>query len=357
MMKVSKHIFILLMLALVGCSGGDEGSQPAPLVKTLVVGSDQASVQRSFPGRVIAGQRADLSFQIAGTLSELPVKDGQRVTQGQMLAKLDARDFQSRYDAAKATLETATLNFERGKKLVASGTIAQVHFDELRTKYEIAKSEEGIAAKALADTVMSSPFAGMVARVYVDNFQEVQAKATIMTVQDIEDIDIIIDVPERDIINRPRVNEGLPAGPRKLDDGYVVFDGIPNQQFEVVIKEYAAEADPTTQTYRVRLSMKAPANVSLLPGMTANLVMKQQAASSSSLSLPAKAVAVDAQGKFYVWVVSEDMKVTRVPVEAGEMMGDNILIRSGLVPGQRVVVAGLPFLEEGMTVRLFTNTY
>lgn len=357
MMKVSKHIFIILMLSLLGCSGGHESTPPAPLVKTVVVGGEHGGVQRSFPGRVIAGQRADLSFQISGTLSELPVKDGQRINQGQVLAKLNARDFQSRYDAAKSTLETATLNFERGKKLVASGTIAQVHFDELRTKYEVAKSEEGIAAKALADTVMAAPFTGMIARVYVDNFQEIQAKEKIMTVQDIEDIDIIIDVPERDIISRPRINDGLPPGPRKLEDGYVVFDGIPNQQFDVVIKEYAAEADPTTQTYRVRLSMKAPANVSLLPGMTANLVMKQQAHADSGLSLPAKAVAVDAEGKFYVWVVGDDMKVSKAPVQVGEMMGDNILVRSGITAGQRVVVAGLSSLEEGMTVRLFTNTY
>lgn len=355
-MKVGKHIGMILILLLAGCSGADESTSPPPLVKTIVVGGEGSRMQRSFPGRVMAGQRADLAFQIAGTLSELPVKDGQRITQGQVLAKLDARDFQSRYDAAKSTLETATLNFERGKKLVASGTIAQVHFDELRTKYEIAKSEEGIAAKALADTMMTAPFAGMIARVYVDNFQEVQAKEKIMTVQDIGDIDIIIDVPERDIINRPRIQEGLPEGPRKLTDGYVVFDGIPNQQFDVMVKEYATEADPTTQTYQVRLSMKAPTNISLLPGMTANLIMKQQAG-TGNMNIPAKAVAVDAQGQFYVWVVSDDLKISKVPVQVGEMMGDNIVIRSGLAAGQRVVVAGLPYLEEGMSVRLFQNAY
>lgn len=356
-MKVSKHIFILCLLILLGCSSGEEQGVAAPLVKTVLVGAEQNAVQRSFPGRVIAGQRADLSFQVAGTLSELPVKDGQRVTQGQVLAKLDSRDFQNRYNSAKSTLVTAELNYERGKKLVASGTIAQVSFDDLRTKYEVAKSDESIARKALEDTKMIAPFNGMIARVYVDNFQEIQAKEKILTLQDIEDIDIIIDVPERDIINRQRMNKDVQTGSRKLQDGYVIFDGIPDQKFEVVVKEYATEADATTQTYRVRLSMKAPDNANILPGMTANLVILQAAKAGTGLSVPATAVAIDAQGKFYVWVVKNDMTVTQVPVEVGEMMGDSIVIKKGVAIGERVVTAGVSYLQEGMTVRLFTNQY
>lgn len=357
-MKAKIHITSLILLVLLGCTPAEEPAPTARLVKTVVAGKEASSMERSFPGRVIAGQRADLSFQVSGTLSELPAKEGQLVTQGQLLAKLNARDFESRYAAAKSTREITETNFERGKKLVASGTIAQVTFDDLRNKFELAKSEEGIAKKALEDTQMLAPFGGLIARVYVDNFQEIQAKEKILTVQDVQDIDITIDVPERDIINRQAMNQGNRLEHQKLENGYVVFEGIPNKKFDVTVKEYATEADATTQTYRVRLSMKAPENVNILPGMTATLVMTDSSSTATeTLLLPVSAVAVDAQGKFYVWVVKEDMTVTKKPVDAGEMHGDSIQIKSGIKPGERVVVAGVSYLEEGMAVRLFTNHY
>lgn len=357
-MKVKIHILSLVFLFLLGCSPAEEVPPVSRLVKTIVVGDVASSMERSFPGRVIAGQRADLSFQVAGTLSELPVKEGQLVVQGQLLAKLNARDFENRYAAAKSTREITELNYERGKKLVTSGTIAQVTFDDLRNKFELAKSEEGIAQKALEDTQLLAPFGGLIARVYVDNFQEVQAKVKILTIQDVQDIDITIDVPERDIINRQGMNQGKRLEETKLEHGYVIFEGIPNRQFDVVVKEYATEADPTTQTYRVRLSMKAPAQVNILPGMTATLIMREPNGQQvDSVLLPASAVAVDAAGKFYVWVVNEDMTVSKKPVEVGDMVGSSIHVKTGIKQGDRVVTAGVSYLEEGMKVRLFNNQY
>ncbi|MFI4956427.1 MAG: efflux RND transporter periplasmic adaptor subunit [Gammaproteobacteria bacterium] len=357
-MQVKKHIIGLMVLSaiLFGCSKNEEVPQLAPLVKTVIVGAAGSSLERSFPGRVIAGQRAELSFQVSGTLSELPAKEGQHVTQGQLLAKLNPRDYENRFASAKSSREIAELNYERGKKLVGSGTIAQVTFDELKNKYDVAKSNEDIAQKALEDTKMLAPFGGMIARVYKDNFQEVQAKEKVLTLQDIQDIDILIDVPEKDIINRQGMNQGS-AQNQTLEGGHVVFEGIPNKKFDVTVKEYATEADPTTQTYRVRLSMKAPENVNILPGMTATLIMSNQKKSLTELLIPASAVAVDAQGKFYVWFVKEDMTVSKESVEVGEMTRDSIRIKSGVTQGQRIVIAGLPYLEEGMKVRLFTNQY
>ncbi len=355
-MKANKHLIWIILTLLLGCSKSDQVSTAPRLVKTVVVGEAGVSAERSFPGRVIAGQRADMSFQVSGTLSELPVKEGQRVTQGQLLAKLNSRDFENRYNAAKSTRDITEINYERGKKLVVNGTVAQVTFDDLRNKFEVAKSEEAIAQKALEDTQMLAPFTGMIARVYVDNFQEVQAKEKILTVQDVQDVDILIDVPERDIINRQNMNNNR-VEDQTLPNGYVVFDAIPGQQFQVTVKEYATEADPTTQTYRVRLSMKAPENINILPGMTATLKMKQPAQMITETSLPANAVAVDPQGHFYVWVVKEDMTVTKVPVQVGDMVGNDIRITQGISQGQRVVVAGVPYLTEGMKIRLFTNQY
>jgi multidrug efflux pump subunit AcrA (membrane-fusion protein) len=105
--------------------------------------------------------------------------------------------------------------------------------------------------------------------------------------------------------------------------------------------------------------MKAPADVNILPGMTANLVVKQaKYAATGGFMLPVNAVAVDADGKFYVWVVDDaSMQVHKKIVEVGEMHGDSVQVKGGVEPGERVVIAGVPYLEEGMKVRLFGNQY
>lgn len=356
-----RYFFLMfLFICLLTSCGGDTNKAPAErMVKSVVIGGDDSSMVRTYPGRVDAGQRVDVSFQVSGTLKEFPVKEGDKVAEGDLLARLDDRDYQNRYDAAKAILDTAEMNFKRGETLVKTGTIAQASFDELRSKYESAKSNANIAEKALKDTRLSAPFSGLVARTFVDNFQEIQAKEKILSLQNIEAIDIIIDVPEQDLIRREKVREGNQES-EVLPNSYITFDALGDRRFEARIKKYATEADQTTQTYKITLSMRAPTDVNILPGMTAKLVVMQNpgAKNEEAFTLPITAVATDADGKFYVWVVDNaTMMVHKKIVEVGEMHGDSIDIKSGISLGDRVVTAGVPYLEEGMKVRLFTNEY
>jgi RND family efflux transporter MFP subunit len=354
-----KILLTLLLLTLITSCGEHDNKNPQErLVKTIVIGGADSNSQRSYPGRVLAGQKVDLAFQVSGTLKEFPVKEGMNVAAHDLLAQLDQRDYQNRYDAAKSQFNTAELNYKRGETLVKSGTIAQATFDELRTKYESAKSNANIAKKALEDTSLYAPFAGLIARTFVNNFQEVQAKEKLMSLQNVDQIDIIIDVPEQDLINHQQVNQGG-NGEETLQNAYIKFDALGDRRFDASIKEYATEADPTTQTYRVTLTMKSPSDVMILPGMTANLVVLQAKPGKSEATLvPVNAVAVDAEGNFYVWVVDEkEMKVHKKPVQVGDMQGANLRINSGLQSGERIVTAGVPYLEEGMKVRLFANEY
>lgn len=354
-----QKIFVILLVSLLAACGSEsDNTQSDRMVKSILVGGAASEMQISYPGRVDADQRVDLAFQVSGTLKNFPVKEGYKVKAGDLLAQLDNQDYQNRYEAAKAQLDTTELNYERGKKLVTSGTIAQATFDELRAKYEAAKSNANISEKALKDTSLYAPFGGLIAKTYVDNFQEVQAKQKILSLQDIDEINIIIDVPEQDLINRSEIRQGNQE-PQVLKNAYIKFDGVPGRRFEVKIKEYATEADVTTQTYRITLTMKAPEGVNILPGMTADLVVTPEEKKGKQVFfLPVTAVATDPDGNFYVWIIDEKtMTVSKKIVKTGEMHGNNITITSGLATGERVVTAGVPYLEEGMKVRMFTNEY
>jgi RND family efflux transporter MFP subunit len=348
----------MLSIILVACSSDKDNTESERMVKTIIIGDINSGYQRVYPGRVDAGQRVELSFQVAGTLKEFPVKEGTRVHEGDLVAQLDDRDYKNRYDAAQAQADTTELNYRRGETLVKSGTIAQATLDELRSKYETARSNANIYEKALKDTRLVAPFDGLVAKTFVDNYQEVQAKQKILSLQNIDTVDILVDVPEKDLIYRENLREGNP-GNQPIKKGYVTFDSLGDRRFEAYIKEYGTEADPTTQTYRVKISMSAPNDVNILPGMTANLVMIESGtAQAHQFYVPVNAIATDADGKFYAWILDEKtMQVHKKIVEVGEMRGQDILVTSGLEAGQRIVIAGVPYLDEGMKVRLFSKDY
>jgi RND family efflux transporter MFP subunit len=129
--------------------------------------------------------------------------------------------------------------------------------------------------------------------------------------------------------------------------------GAPGIQFPVTIREIAKEADPTTQTFRVRAAMEAPKNVQILPGMTATVTVTFRRASilGNQLLVPVSAVMTPAGRGPVVWVVGPDQKVNPRPVKVGAVTGSRIEIVEGLQPGDRIVVAGVTQLREGQKVR------
>jgi RND family efflux transporter MFP subunit len=120
------------------------------------------------------------------------------------------------------------------------------------------------------------------------------------------------------------------------------------------IKEYTTEADPKTHTYQVVLVMPQPKDINVLPGMTANVIGKgKEGALKGIIRIPAIAVLGDPQGKGFVWVVDEEMIVHKRSVVMGPMTGTNsILIPEGLKVGEKIIVAGLSKLEEGVKVMI-----
>jgi RND family efflux transporter MFP subunit len=131
------------------------------------------------------------------------------------------------------------------------------------------------------------------------------------------------------------------------------FSGAPGMQFPVHIKEIAQRADPTTQTFQVRVAMKAPSNVNLLPGMSATVTLTYRRASilGDRIFVPTSAVLNDSSGEQVAWIISADQSAARRPVKLGAATGGQIEVIDGLQPGDRIAVAGVSFLRDGMKVR------
>ena len=279
--------------------------------------------------------------------------------------------------AANAKLANAKTEFERYGRLVKSSAVSRAEYELAETAYRVAQEDqkaalqsvekgsiarkedidaqqaqvttiEGRLAEAnlqLRDSTLRAPYNGVVAQRFVEENQTIVANKPVVTFQNVDEIDIVADVPEA----------AMAADIRSAAIARMVaeFTTAPGQQFPVRIKEVAQVADPTTQTFQVRVAMKAPRNILVLPGMTATVVAtyRRPAALGRRILVPISAVYKEDTGDQVAWVIGPNQMVSRRLVKMGAAAGGQIEIVDGLRPGDRIVVAGAPFLSEGMKVR------
>ena len=324
--------------------------EPAPLpgpkrVAVLRLTAPERIERRSFSGHVRGAERVDLSFNVAGKLVELDAVEGKRVKQGALLARLDARDQRSRLRAAQAQYEKAEANYRRAKQLLAGGYLSKAEFDQLKAKRDVAAAKVTAARKALEDTELRAPFAGVVAQRYVENFTEVRAKQPVLSLQDVQRLEVVVDIPQQFVA---RQKGGVRA---RL---FARFATLPGREFPLTVKEYATEADPKTGTYRYVTVLAAPTGANILPGMTATVVARQTDPARTGHApfvVPIPAVFAEADFEPRVWVVDAARRVHARPVRLGRLTGEaDIEIAAGLEPGETIAVEAAYRLREGMEI-------
>jgi multidrug efflux system membrane fusion protein len=279
--------------------------------------------------------------------------------------------------AAEARLTNARTDFERHARLIQANAVSRSAYELAETAYRVAQEdhraslqvlEQGTVARQediesqeaqvrglegrlveanlqLEDSTLRAPYDGVIARRFVDVGQNVRAKEPVVQFQDVEEVDIAVDVPETVMI----------AALRSADIVQTVAEisGAPGLEFPVRIREVAQVADPMTQTFQIRVAMQSPPGMNVLPGMTARVTLAYRRAGilDGRILVPISAVFKDATGEQVAWVVGPDHTVSRRPVKLGEATGGRIEIVEGLQPGDRIAVAGVTFLRDGMQVR------
>ncbi len=333
-------------------TSGCRKEAPAPMeavrpAKTMLVSKAYAAGGRSYPGEVRPNEEADLAFNVPGQLIEFPVKRGDQVKAGALLAKLDPRDFENQLAKAIAAEAEAKVTRDRFAKAVESGAASKQMLTEAEAKLEIASSQVRIERKALEDTEIHAPYDGRATDKFVENFEHVQAKQKILSFQTTDVVKAVFNIPERDVAFAPSRDN--------LGRFVARFAFLPGREFEMELKEFVGEADAATQTYAVSLIMPAPKDVNLAPGMTVQIVWYPPTADAagSGFVIPATSVFENPEGQTCVWIVDpQTSTVKETPVTTGKLTGDDIVVTGGLEDGQRVVTAGVSFLREGMQIRV-----
>ncbi len=350
-------LWSVLLPAVFGLACGDEPAAPEPVarpVKIVEFAASGASSNLEFPGEVSPATNAEVAFEVAGKLIDFPVTESQQVKRGDVLAKLDPRDYQSNLNAAKASASASRAEYVRMQALFDQDVASQQELDRALARFEVSKAQIEKARKAVDDTTLRAPFDGTIARKIANDFDNVKAKQPIVLLQTGGDLEIIVNVPEKDFAT---MRPGLTIEQRsKRLDAEVVLSTIPDRAFPAVLKEFATAADPTTRTFAVTFSFAPPSDVNVMPGMTARLIVRGLAVSSANASIPVQAAVKGGEGKPYVWVVERSsMKVRKTTVTLGALTATEVEIKAGLKGGDLVVTSGVHQLREGMEVRRMAN--
>jgi RND family efflux transporter MFP subunit len=354
---------IVACLALAWVSGCGRGEQAAPEamtrpVKLFTVEGGSVDAVRTFPGSIDASQRAELAFRVSGQLQELLVREGDLVEEGQVLARLDPSDYALVLEDRQAVYDNSSKNFQRARELVADGNISRLDFDRMEAEFRSASAALSQAQKDLEYTVLAAPFSGRIAQRAVENFEEVVAKQTVLWLQNINQLDVVINLPESVVrsIRRSINPETVGTSTRSAESLILAraeFEGRGGQSFDLKPKEVATKADTQTQTFKATFVMDAPTDFTVLPGMTTTvqLDMRQLVNLDEVKWVPVRAVQAGSGLEPRVWVLDpETMTVSSRAVSIGRMSGNQIEIVDGLNGGEEIVAVGAPYLAEGMRV-------
>jgi RND family efflux transporter MFP subunit len=295
----------------------------------------------SFVGKVDAKQRVDLSFEVAGRLTQLPLRPGVFVQAGTLIAELSSKPFALALEAASAQQALAQSDLRRKRELLREGAVSSALVDDAVQMLRLRDAQLAQANKALSDTRLYAPFDAHLAHRYLDNHMMVQPGQPIVRLHDLGELFIRISVPEKlfAALNQAGI------------DLFATFDVTGDQQFPLRLQEYEGEAGDIAQTYAVTLAMPPVPGIQLLPGMNTT-VIAQRRDLVPSLWVPSEALVSDPEGNFLVWVVTEgDGLVTSRRVQIGTADDEGVRIESGVSEGETIVTAGAQQLRPGMRIR------
>lgn len=340
MMKTSTFIIaITVMASLVSCGTRQQQrtQKTIPTVSTVVIDSSAMSgFAKEYVGVVDDSFTTRLSFAVPGNVKTVCVREGQRVNAGDVVAELDDRTARNAYNAAKSALERVKDGYDRAKMVYDKGSLPEVKWIEICSQLTQAESLFDVALKNLEDCVLVSPVSGVVSGVSVEQGMNVSAYAPVLSLMDIDRLEVEIKVPENEIpfvSCGSRVSVSVPAVDADGLEGRVVSVGV--------------VGDVLSHSYKVRLSVESCPG--LMPGMVCRVSMLDSPLGTNGFAVPGRAVSLSNDGRRYVWIV-DDGTVTRRYVDVDGLSKTGVIVSGGLGVGDEVVVDGGFRISEGMKV-------
>lgn len=337
-----KTIFIAagIVVILASCRQKTEPLSIAQLVKTTEVKARKGLLTVTYPGRLQAASDVKLAFRVAGPIQKIFVSEGEYVKKGQLLARLDPRDYQLQYDAAHAEYVQVKGESDRVIELYKRNSVPVNEYDKAVAAQKRVTAAYQAQENALEDTRLKAPFDGYIQHKYFDAYEIVGQGTPVVSMIDNNYLDIDVDIPSRDYIRR-----------EDFRSFYCTADVYPDQELPLEFLDITRKAN-FNQLFKVRFRMKRDTGLNLAPGMSVSVTIDYTPSSENLTVIPVSAL-FQQDGRSYVWLFGEKEQVINMfPVTVRQVMKDGtVIVESELRPGGKVVSAGVNNLKEGQKVR------
>ncbi len=359
-------------------------SMTAPIVVEPVTVSmaypSQSFTLLNATGYVVAQRKAAVASKATGRLEWLGVREGSRVRQGEVLARLENRDVsatleqtaasikvaQAGLEQGQAELREAERNFNRSRELLAKNFVSQAAHDAAVSRYDKAKSgisgyQASIAVAqanyhaaqvGVEQTLIRAPFEGVVLTknanvgdVITPFSSALGSQAAVVTMADMSTLEVEADVSESSL------GKIKPDQPCEIQ-----LDALPDVRFRGRLLRMVPTVDRAKATVMAKIRFNEP-DPRILPEMSAKvsfLSREIQESERTARSVLQPAAIVQRDGSSVVFVITDD-KVTQVAVETGARIGELLEIRAGVKPGDKVVLRPSEKLRDGARVALSTK--
>ncbi|TMM45062.1 efflux RND transporter periplasmic adaptor subunit [Colwellia ponticola] len=365
-MRAFLYIFTACFITLILSSCNEPAKEVSQAIRPIMwkkVDISPFEQIRTLSGIVDPVEATKLSFEVQGKIQQIKVNLGEKVVKGQELARLDQRNFslglqsaQAQYQQAEATLVDARNTHQRYEKLLNQGVVSQSGFDNAKATFDASKSaadvaqaQLDIARKNLQDSILLSPYDGIITKRLFEPSQQISAGESLFEIEGNHGLEVHVMVPET-LIRELRKFSIIP----------ITFPVLPELTMQGKITEIGTRAE-FANAFPVTVVLQGD-NPQLRAGMTAEVAFSFAGTGRTGhkgdvFRIPATALSAGLAQKAYVFVYQPDtQQLIKTEVQTENIFNNEIFISAGLKPGDIIATAGVAFLRDGQQVSLIDNS-
>ncbi len=320
-----------------GAKGARRGDSAGKLLRVTgyIARPDSTSGTYSADGELVAKDQVELKAETSGKLVKLYAKDGQKVSKGTLLAKLDDSELQANLKSASAALELAQKKAARTKTLYEKDGATAEELESAESAVESATAAKELILAQLKKTEIRAPFSGTLGIVAVSEGAWMTSGTALVNLTNTSEIKVEFNLPQR-------FSHSL-----KIGDRIFLEDAEKGASAEAVVRFMDATVSETSRMRKVWASLPNR-NGKYLPGTYARVKMEFGRGELTGMPVPSEAVTLDADGA-YVFIVQEG-KAKKVNVKTGLRTPITVNIMEGLSAGDTVIASGLMSVRDGGNV-------
>ncbi|WP_318312315.1 efflux RND transporter periplasmic adaptor subunit [Flagellimonas crocea] len=324
-----------------------DGNAKLPLVSTITVQPEEFQHYLQLQGDVMTDQNVLVYPEMAGTLYRIYVKEGDRVSKGQLLASIDDGGLSSQLAQLKTQAELSKTTFERQKRLWEQNIGSEIQYLQAKTNYEAQQSAVKQLESQLGKSSIRAPFNGIVDDIIKDQGTVVSPGpgSEVFRIVNLSDMYIDVEVPESHL---PNITPG-----KEVD----VYFPVLGESVSTKVRQTGNFINPSNRSFRVEIPVPNK-NGRIKPNLTAQVKINDYT-NENAILIPQSVVSENAEGEQYIYVVKEENGETTAKksiIEPGRTQGDYLEVLKGISAGSQVIVEGARSVRDGQAVKVLDST-